>query len=111
MPSEDLVENDHDYTVTNMPNSLTFLSENVVVYISGYVVKFVMKKIKCIPCHMSSETISTSSIDYFMLLNVKNNGGLKRPSQDVVAICKQIEICIRNVLHVTENNVDSVKTS
>lgn len=96
---EVIIDDNIEYYIEHLP-SLTFLTENVVTYISGFVVKKLKSIVKCPECLLSLETIHTFSLDCenFMLLNRKNRGGLLKPSQNVVNICIFAEKKIRFVL-------------
>ena len=67
--------------------------ENVIVYISGYVVKMVRKKIQCVVC-ANALTCSRSEAERnpaFALLNRKRWGQLTDSSFDLIAICFETE--------------------
>ena len=67
--------------------------ENIIVYISGYVVKMVRKKIRCVIC-AKALTCSRSEAENspaFALLNRKRWGQLTDSSFDVIAICIETE--------------------
>jgi len=88
---------DHDY----LPNVdvLSTFTENVVVYIAGYVVRSLLKKIKCETCQLalqSTDLFEDTFRNDFALVCQKDRGGLIRPSSDVVAVCKSAERCVRD---------------
>jgi len=67
--------------------------ENVVVYIVSFVVRTLVRKTDCkmcCPVLKCSNTIAESQSN-FWLLDLKDCGGLVRPSANVVAVCKVAE--------------------
>lgn len=95
--------------------TLSFLTENVVAYIAGFVVKSIKKIIKCEVCISSLEEEREASLDldYFKLLNRKNRVashiGLIKPSGDVVKSCAFIEKKIRQIMSLNDNCMPSEK--
>lgn len=87
---------DFDHTYITEYESLTLYVDNAVVYIAGFVARHVGKTTKCSSCK-AALTISEGNELHFTLINVKNNGGLKTPSSDVIIICKTSEKIIRQV--------------
>lgn len=71
-------------------------SENVVVYIAGFVVKQISKKMLCDKCEESLYGDNSGSNLTFLLR--KNNGGLVIPSDDIVRVCRLCESTIRLLL-------------
>ena len=84
---------DHDYLPAF--NSLSKFVENVVVYIAGYVVRTLTRKIHCEPCRVALYSPDDACGAYFALVQQKDRGGLVKPSTDVIAVCKSAEHCIR----------------
>jgi hypothetical protein len=73
---------------------------NIVAYISGFVVKKVLKHDKCPACRSAlvmspSQSFLLPEDRYF--LRLKDNGGLVLPSSDVVAVLQQCESAYRNL--------------
>jgi DNA transposase THAP9 len=75
--------------------------ENVVVYISGFVVRKVAKRLACTDCravlYWSKASDELFPAD-FGLLEIKDRGGLLRPSHDVVHLCKASESRFRSTM-------------
>lgn len=96
---------DEEMTIDFIPN-ISVLSENVVAYIAGFVVKKLKKDILCSTCSSFLEQ-EYSSVDdtYFKLLNQKNRGGLLRPSLDVVKICISTEKRLRHILNLNNDKM------
>lgn len=85
------VESDNDGNFIIDQTELQY-THNVIEYIAGFVARKLKKKILCNECVLviiSSESIDQSSPT--SLLCVKNKGGLIKPSEDVVNICKVAE--------------------
>lgn len=68
---------------------LSQLTENLVTYICGFVIRRVKKIVKCPLCTVVLEDFSSHIYDdnNFMLLNRKDRGNLLRPSKDAINIC------------------------
>jgi len=79
---------DHDY----FPNgdSLSSFVENVIVYVAGYVVQAVKSEVSCPSCQLAltCNVLDDSLRLDFGLIEQKDRGGLMRPSDDVIAVCK-----------------------
>lgn len=69
---EDILK-DHDYCLKLVP-SLSAVAENVVHYISGYVVKMAKKKIYCSSCIEALEDETSSNLHSSKLLLRKQRG-------------------------------------
>lgn len=100
---------DYDYLSTLW--SLNFYIEDVIKYISGFVVKKLLRSNICDTCSTFLTADSTDSV----LITLKNRGKLIYPSQDVVKIAKACETNIRENYHIifkTKNikNVLVIKT-
>lgn len=80
------VTHDHCYDIpVTCFEQLSKYVTNVVVYISGFIVRKLLKTIYCAECANSlSGTLESGS----ELLTRKNMGGLVTPSRDVVKLCK-----------------------
>lgn len=102
IPDEIEVE---DQIIAFLPD-LSEISENVVAYIAGFVVKKIKKIIFCNECQIILEE-SRASLDdtYFNLLKQKNRGGLLRPSSDVIKICMVVEKKIRLLMSINSNKI------
>jgi len=86
---------DHDYLPNN--ESLSLFAENVVVYVAGYVVRAVKSKLSCPICRRAltcNENLEDTYRSDFGLIHKKDRGGLVRPSDDVIAVCKSAERCM-----------------
>ena len=85
----------------DMITSLKFnsLVENVLVYISGFVVRKVFQRLRCDACCCSLVTdtypASERALNSYHLLQLKNRGGLVVPSEEVVRVVEEAERCIR----------------
>lgn len=88
-----------------LPIQLNEFSENVISYISGFVVKVVQKEIKCSTCIEAlrfSEDIDESDTT-LKLISRKSNGGLILPSLSVREVCKRTEKKIQIISKILEH--------
>lgn len=97
-----ITEDDCDVTLALGINSdLTFVTNNVLYYISGFIVRKLLRIIECNTCInnivSNSKNILTA---YTILVDLKNNGGLVYASQNVYKIVgtteKEFAIVIGN---------------
>ncbi|KAG8176821.1 hypothetical protein JTE90_003449 [Oedothorax gibbosus] len=83
------VESEHDFC--DFPNSqnLGELSQNIVNYIAGYVVKMAERELACEECiaALQGDPSSSNCLD---LLMRKTRGGLIFPSKGVITICHAV---------------------
>lgn len=84
---------DHDYINTMW--SLDPYIENVVGYISGFVVRKILKKNICEVCAKHLMSYKNESL----LIRLKSRGGLIFPSKDVTYICQVGERIFRQHIH------------
>lgn len=93
-----------NYNLTEVANNeiaslltLPHISEyrhKIIVYIAGFVVKKLIKKIKCPDC--SNSLLNHSGIlKHGDFLALRDLGGLKKPSDDVVSVCLLTEKYVR----------------
>uniref|UniRef100_A0A9J8C2P5 Transposase n=1 Tax=Cyprinus carpio carpio TaxID=630221 RepID=A0A9J8C2P5_CYPCA len=83
---------DYSYLATNFE----CLTDNALVYIAGFVVRQVMRKLACNECRSSLVASTIPSFgDIYHLLTLRNNGGLVIPSQGTVKVIRSAEHCIR----------------
>lgn len=96
------VDVDHDYCSPRLDS----LVENVVVYVSGWVVRKVMKQLDCDQCRecLVTTSLPSSLSSSYCLLTLKNNGGLVVPSAGVVHICNTAEKIIRQMIGINKAN-------
>lgn len=73
------------------------LVESVVEYISGFVIKKMLKS--KLMCKFCKPYLMGTHDDEYSLIKLKNRGGLASPSKDVTIICKTAELVIRENLH------------
>lgn len=85
---------------TEQPHNTTLLG-NAVVYIAGWVVRKVLKKLSCDPCRIALVTVTPSPKynKYHMLLQLKNNGGLIYPSDGCITVVGLVDKYLRAVSH------------
>jgi len=107
--------NDHDYVDIPALSHLSVFLENVVMYISGFVVRKVREKVGCDACesvlvahevNCTDDTEQDQPVCGSLLLR-KNRGGLVTPSADVVSVCKLCERTFKAVLASNKNRPPS----
>lgn len=84
---------DHSY----LPTRFGGLVDNALVYISGFVVKKILKKLSCEVCRASlvAAAVPSSFDQSYHLLELKYNGGLMIPSEGTVKVVRAAERVIR----------------
>ncbi|XP_078018867.1 uncharacterized protein LOC144458909 [Epinephelus lanceolatus] len=84
---------DHSY----LPTHFGGLVDNALVYISGFVVRQILKKLSCDVCRGSlvTDAVPTSFDQSYHLLTLKNKGGLMIPSEGTVRVVRSAERFIR----------------
>jgi len=75
--------------------------DDIVSYIAGFVVRKMNKVILCETCLNELKADKSAS----KLLDRKNRGGLIKPSNDVISLCKIAEKVIRSYQGICQNNV------
>lgn len=88
---EDNSDTEHDYIFN--PSSLTEYSKNVVEYIAGFIGRKLKKTLKCEKCIEIIE--DTEHISGKSLIDIKNRGGLFKPTSDLNRICQVSEKILR----------------
>lgn len=89
---EQLHLQDHDYIAGT--NSLSSLSEEVIIYKAGFGAHHLESKIKydvCVNALFGGKKNFLKS-----LINLRDKGGLSYPSSDLIKLCVQTEKCIRS---------------
>lgn len=102
---EDNVEEIEEDVKLSLPIHFNEYSENVITYISGFVIRKIQKRIKCPKCiealHFSED------IDYMenslKLINRKSKGGLLLPSKSLQEVCKIVENKIQVLLEIEKH--------
>ncbi|CAB3242624.1 unnamed protein product [Arctia plantaginis] len=84
----------------NFSIDLTKVSQQVVSYIAGYVVRYLLLKLDCTDCIQALVASKTQSHHSFIVF--KDRGSLVYPSEDVVKICNTTE-------SVVKSNIDAKK--
>lgn len=80
----------------SMNNTFDIVKDNILYYISGFIVRCLLKKVDCQTCANSMlETLSEHNYNHkyshSILVNVKNRGGLIKSSINVIKIVRVIE--------------------
>lgn len=92
----DTTHTDHDYCL-QFPFSSTEYKNKVIIYITGYILRKLMKILHCTKC--IGALIEQNADTNNNLINVKNRGSLIYPSKDLVCICKKIETAIQSYIY------------
>ncbi|XP_048031076.1 uncharacterized protein LOC125258223 [Megalobrama amblycephala] len=84
---------DHSY----LPTRFGSLVDNALVYISGFVMRQILRKLPCGVCRASlvADAVPGSFDPNYHLLTLKNNGGLMIPSEGTVKVVRSAEQFIR----------------
>jgi len=78
---------------------LSLFVDNVVVYIAGFVIRSLQKRILCPDCQAALfSTVKMVEDHDHGLLQTKNHGGLLHTSNDVVKLCKMTESHFRSLM-------------
>lgn len=99
----DNIIHEHDYGIPVSPR-LTDLLENVVAYIAGYAVKMTHRILKCPTCIDSMYEDGPGDRNLLLLFR-KKWGNLVVPSRDATIVCREVEITLRRVLSLTNNQL------
>lgn len=94
---EDCDDIEHEVHVQSVTN-LSLFVENIVVYIAGFVGKKLSQKFDCEDCVSALRTLDSEYIQLrpdFSLILEKDRGGLFKPSEDLIVVCKIAERVIR----------------
>jgi len=93
--------NDHDYIILCTQNPYTFsdFSNEIIIYIAGFVVHKLTSTLHCDTCLKSLCSANKESF-FNSLITLKNRcdnrGGLTYPSDDVILICLHTEKILRS---------------
>ena len=90
---------DHDYCISSPSDCLSPMVSTVITYIAGYVARELIRTFECKSC--ANALYTTSPPDYdkrFILINLKNNGGLIYLALDVLKIVEITERVFRRYL-------------
>ena len=97
------MENEHDYVDAPNISPLSEYKQASISYIAGYVVKMVMKHICCFQCSQSLGSKKHRHESRF--LQLKDRGGLVKPSRSVVTVCEETEKCFERLLLTTAGDI------
>ena len=78
-------DDNHLQVYLDTVRNTTEFKSNIVVYLAGYVEKRILDKETCDDCKKELKSARTISCD---LIDIKNRGGLMKPSQDVLKVVK-----------------------
>ncbi|KAL0962702.1 hypothetical protein UPYG_G00344240 [Umbra pygmaea] len=97
---------DHSY----LPTRFGGLVENALVYIAGFVVRQLLRKLSCDVCRESlvRDAVPSSFDKSYHLLALKNNGGLVIPSQGTMKVLRAAERVIRQASTMQAPKVSTV---
>ena len=84
-------QSDHDYSdVPPECSNLSKFSEYSMSYISGYVIRMILRSLRCKTCEASLYSYKPDHQSLSLILR-KDKGGLIYPSRDVLEICNETE--------------------
>lgn len=89
---------EEDDNFENLNNYELKYIDDVIHYITGFVIKKLYKQITCTIC-LKLLTNNKDVPQQLSLLDIKNKGGLVKPTKDVVYICKIAEKIFRTFQH------------
>jgi hypothetical protein len=104
--TEDIIVDEviDDALLDSIPNDYgtNLVKDNILYYISGFIVRNIYLKIDCDTCieslmHVSSDYNYCHEYSFSVLTDVKNRGGLVKSSIDVIKIIKFVEITLSNI--------------
>lgn len=106
-PLESII-NEHDYIMNS--KIITECSSQIIIYISGFVVRQLQRSIKCEMCVQALAGDKANFLN--SLITRKTHGGLTYPSHDVCKICKTTEHFLRINEHkiTTKNFLNYLKS-
>lgn len=96
LPAEDEqceINSDILSNVLDEEKSISDVSKQIIGYISGWVVKKIVKKLKCQSC--CKVLISNERLSFHRLITLRNLGGLILPTKGVYDICVKTESFLR----------------
>ena len=97
------VEIDHDYVDMPVQTSLSEFQDAMIPYIAGYAAEMTANTCHCPTCHEALG--STHHISSSLFLNFRDQGGLFKPSESVVMICRLTELKIRQMMKTSGGKV------
>jgi hypothetical protein len=103
----DLEIGEHDYAIPQLPE-LSLLTQNVVGYIAGFVVRMIKRHIKCDECVIALHSVASSSStmdDALLLFEQKDRGGLIKPSDDLLSAFLTTEKFIKKFLIISDQKL------
>jgi hypothetical protein len=89
-----------DETYATVLDRLSPFVDNILVYIAGWVVRCVCKRLSCVDC-LDVLVSDNLQLQNNCLLTIKNNGGLVCPSADVLLVLRAAEAALRSFTDVT----------
>jgi len=105
-------EDEHDYCDKSNTNSLNEYKQQVITYMSGFVVKMCCKALHCPQCIQSLTVNDYRTVDILCdFINFRNRGGLVKASPSVVKVCIATERCIQRMINANAGNIPNVGQS
>lgn len=93
-----LEDSNYEAQEEDIPEAISNMSEfssQAIAYIAGYVVRVLIKNIKCDICATALTTNASNELHKFII--AKTKGGLLFPSLDTIKICKAAESVVRSL--------------
>lgn len=98
-----------DEEIDILIQDISEFSNEVVSYIAGFVVHRILKVLKCETC-ISGLLADTLEDKHLRFIKLKDKGGLVFPSNDVITICKRMEVIIKSSI-ISDDKVKISSTS
>jgi len=91
-----LIQNFDTHSYVKNPCTVSEITETIISYTAGSIVKSLQTKIKCEDCLKALEGTTSSNSS---LISIKSRGFFIYPSNDVIFICTKAEKVIKICLH------------
>jgi hypothetical protein len=93
------VDNMVDHSYSSSLGNISPFVDGVLEYIAGWVIRKIEKKVGCEVCCQAMLATPDRSIPG-SLVTIRNNGGLKVPSTDVVKVIRHVEKTLRSQVNI-----------
>ena len=98
---------DNDSAPPDVINCLSEFKQASISYIAGYVARSVEKKTLCMPCCQALGSATHKPESSF--LQLKDRGGLFKPTESVITVCEESEKCFQRMMKVTDGHLPQCK--
>lgn len=107
---EDQINEENLIDIRNLCSEITYYQENVIYYISGFIVKRILEKVQCEACfQLVTKQDNTKPEKYMDFVSNVNMGKLLYPSQDIFKIvCFYHSALKHNTISLSTNKGKSI---